>query len=270
VRKLIQIVLLCILAISCGKEESADTFATGASSSSTGWTSSRFPLQLKVSSAFSSAQATAISDMNDQWYQAVENKVDFFASVDATTNLEYTNTDDYNDGVMGIYQLNTWPAELSSSALAVTQLYGIKSGSNITLTHADILVNEENYDFTTDPTDYDKYDFHTVMLHEIGHFLGLGHQSYSVESVMQPSVSKIDANRETTNADKGNISVNYGVDSSYNSFATLESESTTSVTAGLSSSLDTLEDGQVVKMLLQLLPSGECIHTIEGKVFHKH
>lgn len=262
------LVLLCLIAllVSCGgagETGSANSFAASAGNY---WSTSVFPVDLRVASSFSSAEVTAVDDMAIEWSDAVENQMTFFQSVTSTSNKEYSNTNNYNDGEQGIYQLNTWPAEFPTTALAVTQLFAIpNSAGGYRITHADILINEEFYNFTTNPSDFGNYDFHTVVLHELGHFLGLGHESFSVDSVMQPSVSKLDANRVTTNADRGNIAELYGLSTSYVGFATLSAGGYSPVIAGSS----TGSEGPV-KMIMQLMEDGECQHVIEGEIVHKH
>ncbi len=260
--------LLCIIffLVSCGGVGQEGGTATFSSTAGNYWSTSVFPVDLKVGNTFASDEVTAIDDMAVEWSDAVENKMTFFQSVTSTTNKEYTNTNNYNDGEQGVYQLNTWPSDFPTTALAVTQLFAIpNSNGGYRITHADILINEEFYNFTTNPSDFGNYDFHTVVLHELGHFLGLGHESFSVDSVMQPSVSKLDANRVTTDADRGNIAALYGLSTNYTGFATLTAGGNAPIIAASS-----VQSEGPVKIILQLMEDGECQHVLEGEVVHSH
>ena len=54
------------------------------------------------------------------------------------------------------------------------------------------------------------YDFQTVMLHEMGHFLGLLHENTSIqESVMYPTISQQTYNRTPLDDDIQNIRQKY-------------------------------------------------------------
>lgn len=80
---------------------------------------------------------------------------------------------------MAIYMATTPMAELSGY-LAVTQIfYSPSTDENgkfyLKMDHVDVIVNEAEYNFSTDPSDTAKYYFGTLILHELGHSLGIGH-----------------------------------------------------------------------------------------------
>lgn len=182
------------------------------------WPANAFPIQLNISDAFSPDEADAVKDMANQWSLSTNNKINFFDTTGNTTEKGNVNINSYNDGQMAIYKLTTWPTEFPASALAVTQVFGTKinvgsSSAYIKIEHADIMINYEGFDFSTD---YGfGYDFQTVVLHEMGHFLGLYHDNTSsVESIMFPSISRFRDNRSPKERDTINIETLYGVNSS--------------------------------------------------------
>lgn len=200
------------------KDSSPTDLASRAPSSSSGqntpskWKStSVFPLTLKVSNDFSNAEKSAIQDTAEEWSKAVGNSVQFFDAAQVTTVTKSDSpSSSFNDGVFGIYKMSTWPSEMPSGALAVAQIHGLQHTSHIQITHADILINSQDHDFSTDNTI--GYDLQTVVLHEMGHFLGLYHDNSSRDSsVMYPSISPSTNNRAPKSADTINIKSKYGL-----------------------------------------------------------
>lgn len=169
------------------------------------WPSSAaFPLNVRVSTAFSGAETDSIRTSADSWSTAVSNKETFFSTANTTTEKS-SSLGSYNDGLLGVYKLTSWPSELEPTALAVTQLFGVRknigtSSEVIEISHADILVNYDNFSFSTDGGS--GYDLETVVLHEFGHFLGLGHDDSAPSlSVMYPSISSFTQSREPKSND---------------------------------------------------------------------
>jgi len=69
---------------------------------------------------------------------------------------------------------------------------------------ADILINGVNYrwrDTAKADTEETSFDLHTCLLHEAGHFLGLGHSEDHPEAVMYPSTAPDEAKRELAEDD---------------------------------------------------------------------
>jgi predicted Zn-dependent protease len=170
------------------------------------WENSNFPITLKVNTTFSASERTGVTNMSSAWKTALSNKATFFTTT-TTTTVSANNIADLNslwDNEMGVYRSTTWHADLPSTALAVTQIFGVRenrgsSSERIRIVHADILMNYRDFAFVnrlTAPAATPGYDFQTVILHEMGHFLGLYHQTDSlINSVMYPSIGTSDVER---------------------------------------------------------------------------
>lgn len=184
--------------------------AAATSLSPSRWPASAFPLNLQVSSSFNTDESQAIQDMANQWSSSINDEIQFFDTSSTTSEKNTTNINSYSDDTLGVYKLTQWPSEFPTTALAVTQIFGTKknSGQYIQIDHADIMVNYANFSFSTD---YGfGYDLQTVVLHEMGHFLGLYHDTSSVqESIMYPTISRFNANREPKVKDITNIENKY-------------------------------------------------------------
>lgn len=175
-----------------------------------------FPLPLNISSEFSIDETSAIIDTAGQWSTSTGGQSQLFDTSGSTAEKNTFNLNNFQDDVMGIYKVTSWPSELPQTALAVTQIFGTRknigsSSESIQINHADILVNYQNFSFTHN-SGYG-YDLQTVILHEMGHFLGLYHEETSTsDSVMYPSISRYISNRIPKDKDILNLSNKYGLD----------------------------------------------------------
>ncbi|HLE10135.1 MAG: hypothetical protein A2504_08215 [Bdellovibrionales bacterium RIFOXYD12_FULL_39_22] len=163
------------------------------------WSTQRLtasPIRLSISSDFSDDERTQIMTMADQWDNIITDYKLFDFSTTATANKSFANIDDYYDGEMGVYKSYKWFTNIDSDVLAVTQYFTkIKNRGSASeyfeLIHADIIINYRDFSYSIDTKDSGiSYDLPSVLLHELGHFLGLPHQNnYYVSSVMQPYMS---------------------------------------------------------------------------------
>lgn len=192
----------------------------GASSATSGevpsrWSSHRFPLSIHVSQDFDAAEDQAIRDMANAWGDSVAQKMNFMDASFTTPELKSIDLSSYEDGVVGVYKMSVWPEELPLTALAVTQIIGTRknigaSSEYIEIQHADILINYQMYGFSVDSTW--NYDLQTIVLHEMGHLLGLYHENTSVDhSVMFPSITRSVENRYPKPRDISNLESLYGM-----------------------------------------------------------
>jgi hypothetical protein len=247
--------LILVLLASCVKEEKDIT----PTPSTQKWTGNRFPLNVKISDEFNTSEITNLRSMATQWETAVDDEVNFFTTTDSTV-ITHASMDAYgHDNEFGVYKTYVPMAGLPSGALAVTQTWGYAAGGFIDMTHADIIVNYFDFGFSDDFT-FGTYDLPTVVLHELGHFLGLDHVSdYSIDSVMHPSISSLTVARTTFDIDKTNIKNHYGISSA----------SSAVIGSSMAMGGPPIPDGPV-RIIFELRPDGSCTHTVNGKKHHSH
>jgi len=207
-----------------------------------------------------------IEQMMLEWNEATT-VYDFFklpASV--TTNKDYSSLSSYkNDGEMGIYRSNSWFSDVSSSALAITQTFGFRrnvgqGNEYVELTHADIIVNYNHFSFGIDGLST-VYDLKTVILHELGHFLGPRHNN-NFSSIMYPSLGRGEIKRTLSNFDQANVRSLYGASS-------LETK-TSSQSPGFSQVKRDPREGEEVTTVIELRTHGECLHYENDKLIYRH
>jgi hypothetical protein len=238
------------------------------------WPTSSFPLTVKISSSFSAGEQSLIESMGTQWITAGNNELNFFDMTQTTANLNYTNLDSFYDSEMGVYKSTTWFSSVSAFALAITQFYGYRqnagtSSEYIQLVHSDVIVNYKNYSFTTDLSS--GYDLPSVILHELGHFLGLYHTTdYSQSSVMFPSILSRTSERSTYTYDKQSIASKYSINSSVLAFS--GGGGNHALTAGRSPSSSALKAKvpEMIRGRMELRTDDYCYHYIEDKLVSKH
>lgn len=235
------------------------------------WASNAFPRNLKISNDFTATEVAQIQAMSTQWESSTENKKNFFNNTELTpevssANLNLDSLGD--DNVNGIYKITEWPMSLSGGALAVTQLFGRRfnvgeANEYVRIEHADILINENDYSFRTDDVVANNYDFRTVVLHEMGHFLGLSHNLSSSSAVMYPSISTNSSKRIPHNLDIADLADRYNI--------TLSSGASSAITASKPLYKPAPNDpGQMVKIMIELRADGECVHTENGHELYRH
>lgn len=216
------LLLLTILLVmsACEAPTQATIKASSSSASSamapSRWPSGSFPLSVKIANNFNSDEVLAVQDMADAWNDSVNYQVTFMND-GGSTSAKSDDLDSYVDSLIGVYKLDNWPAQLPGTALAVTQIYGTRknigrSSEYIRIDHADILMNYDFFDFTTDYSW--GYDFQTIVLHEMGHLLGLYHDESSTDdSVMFPTITRSVTNRYPLARDISALKSKYGISS---------------------------------------------------------
>lgn len=249
------------------------------------WGNKTFPKVIQVSSSFSDPkEVEALQEMADAWKTAVNN-TEFIRLGNTIPNSFDINED---DGVMGFYKATSWPADISDDALAITNLFGRRynigdADEYVKIVEADIIMNyakdyrgERNFIF-----DYDLsgsttgYDFRGVILHEMGHFLGLQHiptfsnrpdadaalsaLQYKATSVMYPSVSSIDAKRVPQTKDINALAYKYGIGGGG-----------VSAVVAASKTYVPRDQGEAIRVVIELRKTGECIHKHDGTVVKRH
>ena len=251
------IFISCDSAVTSGLSDSDSRSSASSSDLPTRWGStSVFPLNIQMSNDFDNTEITALSASADVWSDEHGNGANFFAQ--SATNISPKSTlSGYNDSVLGIYKIFSWPNDLPTGALAVTQIRGLQRSSYIQITHADILVNYDFFDFVTDGAW--GYDLQTVMVHELGHLLGLDHAgSSTAQSVMFPSIGRFTINQTPRELDIETLSSTYGLSRS------------ASNNRGISIGNNNEEEGIPVTITYEMYPNNVEIVKINGVVYENH
>ena len=87
------------------------------------------------------------------------------------------------DGLNVIYYMNIWDANLANEQARTTIYWSANR-----ITEADILIDAQNFTFSTTNPKPGEVDMQSLVLHEFGHALGLKHVT-SVTSVMVPTLA---------------------------------------------------------------------------------
>ncbi|MCB0357121.1 MAG: matrixin family metalloprotease, partial [Bdellovibrionales bacterium] len=110
------------------------------------------------------------------------------------------------DGYNIIYWLTDWDSEKKSEQ-ARTTIYW--TGSKIY--EADIRINAKNHKFSTTPETLNGHvDFYSLLVHEMGHVLGLAHVPQEKQSVMQAYLANGVERRKLTEVDQSSLKCEYG------------------------------------------------------------
>lgn len=222
-----------------------------------------FPLDLGIDSGFNAEEIVAINEMGANWTNATNDEIDFFHFYNLPADTPYNQLNQYKDNKMGVYKITKWFKDLPNQALAVTQIYGTKYETNIEINHADILINYEYFNFATG-SEFG-YDLRSVVLHEMGHFLGMYHENSSpANSVMYPSINRFTQNRVPKSIDIKNIKNKY-----LNPIQNHQSESlvTQKTSIGHKSKPDI---GEPIIIQMELYPDGLCVHRTRSEFIGAH
>lgn len=233
-----------------------------------------FPKQMYISSAYSdSNEQNKINETMAAWESAL-NSYDFFntAGFEVEKTATITSTSQLRDNKFVVYKATNWPYPEYPDALAITQIFAIRynvgdSDEYVAIQEADVIVNYENFDFYLDTSSGFQYDFRTVLLHKLGHFLGLQHKAKSynrANTVMYPSIYTYETKRTPKTVDIQDMSSKYHI--------------TVPLTAGGSAIAATPkvykkkagDDGQMTKVILELKSNGECVHHMDGVIVSRH
>jgi len=193
-----------ILIQACGRElptEAGCNFVQNSSLQRVSW-DQNLPVQLYLDASVPADYAVGIKTAVDQW-NVIGQKIrgrNFFN----LRNESRGSATPTQDNVSKVYVLNTWE-ENKPTEQARTTIYW--SGSRIY--EADIRINRKNFDFYMGETpDFTKVHLESLMVHELGHVLGLAHTSIE-DSVMQVSLANGKARTELASDDLASIQCEY-------------------------------------------------------------
>ncbi len=274
------LLLITLIALSACKGAKTSAQSSGGSPIGSGggcligrWPNNALPLNVKMSSEFTADYTNAdlvaglnpLEQMAKVWNIPVAGTRTLittpFAAAGATG---FASTSSFRDSEIGIYKSHTWFTNVSSSALAITQFFGIVStdatlGDYIKLTHADIIMNYRDYGarFTMLNNPTFEFDVPTVVLHEIGHLLGLCHE-ITASSIMAPYYLTDQRSLQTFDS---TIIQDLYVSANIASMSAMKNARSATIDAA---------PGTEVSGIIELRSDGECIHKINGKETYKH
>ena len=123
------------------------------------------PLKLYVDASFPNEYLDSIMSAAQTWNESAKQTI---VTISKSNNSSVAK----KDGVSGIYYYNTWTG--STNQQAVTNLYWQENKA----IEADIKINASNFQFYTEELSVlDRVHFESLILHEMGHALGLNHQN---------------------------------------------------------------------------------------------
>lgn len=194
------------------------------------WHENDFPIPLKISDSFDNQSKSLILDAMNEWDNAAN--INFFAPIQTTPNLNFTSIIDYYDkdkSVQGIYLGTIKMDEIGFNTLAATQVFYIRNRDNPyhpynQIIHVDIILNGYYYEFSNDRIDETTYYLMRLVLHELGHVLGIGHTNVGI---MYPYLSTDDKQETLTTSDIELVNSKYnGIPKTANQNTMVESIST--------------------------------------------
>lgn len=234
------------------------------------WPTSKLPLNVYIADEYHTdidgvylvSGKNLFQQMMDQWNLADSSKTFFNTTSNlSTTNIDASSLNNYIDSTVGIYKKSgSWFSNIGYGVLAVTSYLGINKGSYVEMIHGDIIVNEYLYDYTLNEAIDSKFDLPSVLLHELGHLIGLKHTpSLSIPSIMQPEIATADDKRVLKTYDINSVQSLYG------SSSLALSTSSLALTAD-----DYEEEPKYVQGYIELRADGNCRHFINGKLVNEH
>lgn len=239
---------LIFLISSCYKVEEKTTTSSIGKPNSYRWKS--LPRPFYVSSSFNNEHESDIGEMISAWNNPLKktllsghpHNAAGSGFQDSFTSIEEITTDKYN----GVYLVHNddWPT--TKESLGVTILMGrINDHGQYIIEEADILIRDNS-----------GYDFKTVVIHELGHYMGLQHRPER-KSVMYGSISSDEIKHAPIDVDLKDLAKLYRL--SYGATPSSPHE------------LPTLEGkGQLYRVIIELSADMNCRHYHDGVVVHSH
>jgi hypothetical protein len=214
-------------------------------------------LPIKVSQSFTAEENSAIRSMGAQWNQATSART-FFAFVGSTSEKAGNSADDYlDDNEFGIYKSSSWLSGYDTATIAITQYAGRQDGDDVILEKADIIINARDYRFDGSSG---SIDLPSVIIHEMGHFIGLDHQmDPSIGAVMRPTIKRGETRNSLTDDDRDAVHSLYDK-WSYSKALSIEDDENNRYSS------NKMKTGAIITGVIEIRIDGTSIHRENGKI----
>lgn len=236
------------------------------------WDSDQFPLKIKISEEFTESEHREISDVGSTWDQSHGGMNFFQFSKGKAKNA--SSLDHFNDNVLGIYKMTRKLPKYPSRTLAITQIYADRMNyggkSYLAIRHADIIVNYAEFSFSSNSS-FGSYDLPTVILHELGHFIGLNHYTKGQEmSIMAPSIDSYTQIHQPFQKDTELVQKLYEDKAGQGQQVQGRSIASLSTSEDYSKMEKPVVEERGIRIIHLLTPDYRCKHIVDGKVVHEH
>ncbi|MFG1498669.1 matrixin family metalloprotease [Halobacteriovorax sp. XZX-3] len=215
-----------------------------------------------------------MEEMQKAWNDA-DSKRDYFVlgHGQAASRTPSSNLNDFYDGEVGIYITQDWYPEVGYGVLAITSYFAEHKGDYLRMVHGDIIVNLRDYWFTFDNTETANsfYDMPSVILHELGHLIGLKHtNSKSVESIMYPQLGGGEKKRTLSFYDSKTIENLYDNATAMTAGVRAAALGSTDASLDESGNEESDEPPKLIHGYIELRTDGSCQHYLDGKLIDSH
>lgn len=270
-RSFFHLALTILITVACNSKTASVTSGKANAEAPFIWESG-FPKSIALSTEYSTQpERDKINESLAAWETGLNN-YNFFQDGGTTAelfNVVYGSMPNIRDNQFVIYKATKWPYPQYPDALAITQIFAIRynvgdSDEYVSIQEADVIMNYE--DFSFDGGGF-SYDFRTVLVHELGHFLGLQHKprSYNRDNtVMYPSIFSYEEKRTPLTVDIQDLAGKYSITlplSSQNSAIASERPVYRKKPG---------DPGAATVYILELRANGMCVHHRDGVTVSRH
>lgn len=172
-------------------EEPSCNFVRNSQAQRVSWNSNE-PMKLYVDSSVDDSLVPYIRSAADKWNRSAGREL-----IQVVAGVEIGNASASRDGFSKIYIQSDWDSSRPDEQ-ARTTVHWVGS----IMQEADIRLNAKDFSFFVGPrpASYDQVHFESLVLHELGHALGLAHNESS-DSVMQTRLAQGDIRDEVGKED---------------------------------------------------------------------
>lgn len=199
--KQVLILLLGIYLVACDRKfntQDACGFRQNSNLQRVSWKRST-PISIYAHVSLSASMIVKLREAAAVWNTAAGKEL-FRIAPEIVSILNNSNEDGYNV----VYLTNDWDATNHNETAVTTSFY---TGNQ--MLEGDIRINNKYHTFYTgDSSTFVGIDFKSLMIHELGHVLGLSHSDYE-GSVMQPVLHYGFSKRTISQNDLNNINCEY-------------------------------------------------------------